>query len=286
MASWQQYSNAGDREPEENKFSTVSSSSQFISMAPGNYDTASQFFSVQLWLSGQLKLLKFSDPVFMVYDPVEYAGGIYFQYLQRFCRSPKHLLILGMNPGPWGMGQTGIPFGDVDTVKNYLGLAEFGFLIRQPTQQHPSKIVTGLDCHRKEPSGTKLWGLVKKLTNYCPAEIALANIIVHNFCPLIFLKESGCNLTPEELKASNKKEELFNLCSTALYHSLRVLQCSQILCIGKFAEKRADLMVKKFSLNALVYSIPHPSPRNVSGRVNWEENAMASLSASGLLQFI
>jgi hypothetical protein len=73
-----------------------------------NADVASRFYEVQVWLSRQLKSLTFHDPVHTIYDPLEYAGGMYYHFVQRYCKTPKAVLILGMNPGPWGMAQTGV----------------------------------------------------------------------------------------------------------------------------------------------------------------------------------
>ncbi|CAB3364060.1 Hypothetical predicted protein [Cloeon dipterum] len=188
-----------------------------------------------------------------------------------------------MNPGPWGMGQTGVPFGDIDTVKYYLGLEELGGFIGQPSPQHPAKKVTGLKCHRKEVSGAKLWGVIKKLTNDCPAQQALLNLCVHNFCPLIFMGTSGRNLTPDEVKAGSSKEQLFNLCSIALSYSLDVLGCKCIISVGRFAEKRAKSVIKTFDKSQKVLEIPHPSPRNATSRANWEENVISILSTADLL---
>jgi len=41
-----------------------------------------------------------------------------------------------MNPGPWGMAQTGVPFGEINAVKDWLGInAE----VDKPQKQHPKR---------------------------------------------------------------------------------------------------------------------------------------------------
>lgn len=74
---------------------------------PAN-SVAERFFQVQVWLSRQLQSLSFHDPVHTIYDPLEYAAGVYYHFVHRFCQTPKAVLMLGMNPGPWGMAQTGV----------------------------------------------------------------------------------------------------------------------------------------------------------------------------------
>ena len=67
--------------------------------------------------------LVFSAPVRYVYDPLIYARVPYEMYLARFGAGKKRVVFLGMNPGPWGMAQTGVPFGEVAAVKTWLGIS-------------------------------------------------------------------------------------------------------------------------------------------------------------------
>ena len=64
-------------------------------------------------LARDVQTLDFSGPVTHVYNPLEYARAPHEAYLERWGRGPKRVVLLGMNPGPFGMAQTGVPFGDV-----------------------------------------------------------------------------------------------------------------------------------------------------------------------------
>lgn len=57
---------------------------------------------------GNLKNKSGNQKVTHVYNPLEYAEELHNQFVRRFCNSPKKILFLGMNPGPWGMCQTGV----------------------------------------------------------------------------------------------------------------------------------------------------------------------------------
>ena len=44
----------------------------------------------------------FRAPVAHVYNPLDYAFDAHRQYLERHCRREADILLVGMNPGPWG----------------------------------------------------------------------------------------------------------------------------------------------------------------------------------------
>ena len=69
-----------------------------------------------------LKPLEFTDPVSHVYLPTEYAWDRHREYLARFACTKKRVLLMGMNPGPWGMAQTGVPFGEIPSVRDWMGI--------------------------------------------------------------------------------------------------------------------------------------------------------------------
>ena len=57
--------------------------------------------------------LRFSEPIHYVYNPLVYAREPHEAYLEKWGAKPKEIVLVGMNPGPFGMAQTGVPFGDV-----------------------------------------------------------------------------------------------------------------------------------------------------------------------------
>ncbi|MBT7971315.1 MAG: single-stranded DNA-binding protein, partial [Verrucomicrobia bacterium] len=72
-------------------------------------------------LRNDLRGLKFPDPVAYTYNPLEYAWDRHCDYLKNFGSGTKKVLFLGMNPGPYGMAQTGVPFGEISHVRDWMG---------------------------------------------------------------------------------------------------------------------------------------------------------------------
>ena len=81
-----------------------------------------KILDVYLSLNTQINNLKFSEPVIEVYNPLNYAWNGFETYINKFFHSDLKNIFLGMNPGPWGMAQTGVPFGEVNFVRDWLGL--------------------------------------------------------------------------------------------------------------------------------------------------------------------
>jgi single-strand selective monofunctional uracil DNA glycosylase len=65
-----------------------------------------------------------SHKISHVYNPLEYAWKPHCAYIEQYaCHKPKMLLV-GLNPGPWGMSQTGIPFGEIHSVTEFLNISK------------------------------------------------------------------------------------------------------------------------------------------------------------------
>ena len=90
-----------------------------------------------------LKKLRFAEPVTHVYTPLEYASKPHRDYLQRYGSHRPDYVLLGMNPGPFGMVQTGVPFGEISSVRDWLGIDA---PVVRPRQQHPKRLIEGFDC--------------------------------------------------------------------------------------------------------------------------------------------
>ena len=104
-------------------------------------------------LSESLAALDFELPVTHVYDPTVHARRSHVAYLKYATRGVDAIW-LGMNPGPWGMVQTGVPFGEVAHVREFLGIHE---RVDRPDPEHPKRPVTGFECPRSEVSGRRVW---------------------------------------------------------------------------------------------------------------------------------
>jgi single-strand selective monofunctional uracil DNA glycosylase len=246
-------------------------------------NTPGDLVDVMERLRRRVKRLRFGPPVAYVYNPLEYAWSIAQQYFERFGRPPKEVLFLGMNPGPFGMGQTGVPFGEVGHVRDFLGLrGEVG----SPRRVHAKRPIEGLDCARSEVSGLRLWGAIQK--RHPSPETFFERAFIINYCPLLFLGESGVNLTPDKL-AKPDRLELEAVCDRGLAEVLRVLEPRHVVGIGIYAAKRAlcvvDALPSSRARPALV-TMPHPSPASPTANRGWLRPARKALSDAGLVDLI
>lgn len=69
---------------------------------------SSRFLQVELELNAHLRRLTFREPVRYIYNPLEYAWETHRCYVEKYCQGGQSILFLGMNPGPFGMAQTGV----------------------------------------------------------------------------------------------------------------------------------------------------------------------------------
>lgn len=210
-----------------------------------------------------LRPLRFGPPVTHVYNPLEYARKAYDHYLQRYAQSPREVVLVGMNPGPWGMAQTGVPFGEVMAVRDWLGIET---QIGRPSAIHAKKPVTGFACPKSEVSGKRLWGWAKG--TFGSPQKFFARFFVANYCPLLFLESSGRNRTPDKLKAGEKKP-LFSACDRALRRTVLWFKPPFVVGVGKFARDRAVIALD--GMDVTISRITHPSPANPRANRGWEK---------------
>jgi len=224
-------------------------------------------------LQRRLTRLSFGTPVTHVYDPVGYAWEPHRRYLERYGRGTPEVLLLGMNPGPWGMAQTGIPFGDVGLVRDWLGIEG---AVDRPAGEHPKRPILGFACPRGEVSGRRLWGWARDL--FGTPERFFARFFVHNYCPLCFLEKTGRNRTPDKLRKA-EREPLLAACDDALRRLLDVLQPRLVLGVGRFAEARARAAAAD---GAAIGYLPHPSPASPQANRDWPALATSALRDAGV----
>jgi single-strand selective monofunctional uracil DNA glycosylase len=210
-------------------------------------------------LRRELASLRFGPPVSHVYDPLDYARRGYAAYVRRFGNSRKRVLFLGMNPGPFGMAQTGVPFGDVPMVRGWLGIE---VPIGRPSPEHPKRPVQGFACPRSEVSGTRLWGAFAR--RFGAPERFFAEHFVANYCPLAFIEASGRNRTPDKLPL-RERAPLFAACDAHLRRVAAALEPEWVIGVGGFAEARARDALP----GARVGRIAHPSPANPRAARDW-----------------
>ena len=209
----------------------------------------------------------------IIYNPLDYAKDNYYEYLQNYVNEYIDNIFLGMNPGPYGMVQTGIPFGEINYVKNYLKINN---TVNKPKTEHCKKIITGMNTERSEISGFRFWSLIK--SKYQTAELFAEKNAVLNYCPLCFIEntQKGKNITPEMLSKSDKNQ--INICCDEyLKNIIMLIQPKKLIGIGSYAYKRFC----KVSTLPTFYML-HPSPLNPKANKNWIENEKNFLIENGI----
>jgi single-strand selective monofunctional uracil DNA glycosylase len=237
-------------------------------------DAARSLLAIAAELAAAVEGLRFAAPVSHVYNPLRYAWPAHAQYLERYGSPPKQALLLGMNPGPWGMVQTGVPFGEVGAVRDWL---QIGAAVGRPEPEHPRRPVEGLACRRSEVSGARLWGWAREV--FGSPDCFFASFFVANYCPLAFLEASGRNRTPDKLPAA-EREPLLAACDRALVRTVEQLEPEIVVGIGAFAEQRARAALA--GRGPRIGRVLHPSPASPAANRNWGEQASRELAALGI----
>lgn len=209
-----------------------------------------------------------------VYNPLDYAQEAHARYLETYGSTKKRVVFLGMNPGPWGMAQTGVPFGEIEAVKRWLKIEA---PIGKPDPEHPKRPVLGFACQRSEVSGRRLWGLFEK--RFGRPEDFFCDHFVANYCPLMFLEASGRNLTPDKLSTAASKA-LFAACDQHLQQVVNILEPQWLVGVGRFSEKCARRALADSGVS--IGQILHPSPASPAANRDWPAAAARQLQALGI----
>lgn len=233
-------------------------------------------------LCENLQGLTFNEPVAHVYSPAVYAFQTYKEFIRKYCTSEKKVLFVGINPGPWGMVQSGVPFGERAFVRDWL---EIQGLILKPAWEHPKRPILGLECTRSEVSGKKLWTLIKSLSGR--PENFFQHCFLHNICPLSFLSKTGSNITPPDILPAEKRNQLNQICDASLTEVIRILKVEIVVAIGRYVETRVKNIIKNGNLPEFrVECLAHPSPLNRKAGNRWAEIAEEQLREFGVLSYI
>jgi single-strand selective monofunctional uracil DNA glycosylase len=226
-------------------------------------------------LRDKLSGLRFSPPVSHVYLPLEYAAKPHEVYLDRFGRGPKKVVFVGMNPGPFGMTQTGVPFGEIAAVRDWMGIREE---VGRPDPEHPKRRVLGFDCPQSEVSGRRLWGLFRD--RFGAPEVFFKDHFVANFCPLVFMSESGANITPDKINRG-EMDVVTAACDQHLRAVVEALMPEWLIGVGGFAEAQALKAAQAFP-GMRVARILHPSPASPAANKDWAGNVTRTLEGLGV----
>jgi len=243
-------------------------------MADRGPSTAEALVDVARELSAALSRLTFSPPVACVYDPLTYAWAPHEAFLRRYGEGTGRVVFVGMNPGPFGMAQTGVPFGEIEAVRGWMRIEG---RVDRPDPEHPRRPVEGFDCRRSEVSGRRLWGWAREA--WGTPEAFFRRFFVINWCPLCFLEDTGRNRTPDRI-AADERAPLFELCDRALRAQIEVLQPRRVVGVGTFAEARARAALA--GMDVPIGRVLHPSPASPAANRGWQEAVEAELAAMGV----
>lgn len=227
-------------------------------------------------LAKKLRDLKFSPPVSCVYRTLDYAWAPHQKYLETYGGGTKRVVFLGMNPGPFGMAQTGVPFGEVAAVRDWMGIET---PVDKPAHEHPKRPVDGFQCKRSEVSGRRFWGLFSD--RFENADAFFEEHFVLNFCPLVWMAESGANLTPDKLPAA-EMAPVEAACQKHLQEVIGLLQPAFLIGVGGFAEERLRRAAAACGSPALIGRVLHPSPASPAANRGWAEAADRQLHELGV----
>ena len=234
---------------------------------------AHRLLAIQRALRDAAGELAFAPPVSHVYNPLRYAWRPAKAYFQRYMAGSKEVLFVGMNPGPWGMAQTGVPFGDAGFVRDWLRIP---VEVEAPEHPHPKRPVLGAACQRREVSGQRFWGWAQ--ARFGAPDAFFERFGVLNYCPLCFLESGGRNRTPDKLAAS-ECAALFAVCDRALLACCEALVPELVIGLGAFAHRRARAVLPA---SLRVAGVLHPSPASPKANRGWAEQAERELRALGV----
>lgn len=228
-------------------------------------------------LRDEVDAMTFADPVTHVYNPLDYAWNGHREYLNLTNDQPIRVLLLGMNPGPWGMAQTGVPFGEVAAARDWMGI---DVAVDRPKDEHPKRRVEGFACERSEVSGRRLWGLFQ--SRYPNPRDFFTQHFIANYCPLVFMESSARNRTPDKLPAA-ERELLDVACDRHLMRVLEVLRPEFAIGVGAYAEKcLLRVTAAGGHVPATIARILHPSPASPAANRDWAGTATNQLIQCGV----
>lgn len=243
--------------------------------SPGAPTVAARLLQAARELSTACDTLTFAEPITHVYNPLSYAWAPHEQYVRRFGKDSRRVVWMGMNPGPFGMMQSGVPFGEIAAVRDWMGIVDD---VHRPAREHPKRRIEGFACTRSEVSGRRVWGWAAE--RFGSADCFFEENFVLNYCPLVFLEASGRNFTPDKLPAREARS-LEAVCDAHLAACLQVLRPQWVVGIGAFAKKRLQRVIEGDAeladIGIRIAQVIHPSPASPMANRGWAAAVDAAL---------
>ena len=208
-------------------------------------------------------LLKDCQQIDWIYNPLEYAWAPHEEWIRRFAGNGAQPLLVGMNPGH-GMGDTGVPFGCPEQVRDFLKIRDLE--VHHPSPAHPKRVVHGLKCPKPEVSGRRIWSFLA--THYDSPEAVSEDIYIVNHCPLWMFNQAGQNITPDKLTGAAARQ-LKKICDQHLRTVVSEMGITRVIGVGRYAQRQAAELFDDIEVDW----VPHPSPAspfaNRNGGADW-----------------
>ena len=220
---------------------------------------------------GKNRILKHKS-VAHVTNPLDYAWEFHEQFIDKWSGFGATTLLLGMNPGPYGMAQTGVPFGATAMARSVLQIEERD--VKTPPGAHPKRPIEGLSMERQEVSGTRFWSMLSD--HYGSTEAIFSNIFVVYHCPLLILGETGRNVTPVDLPKSTI-EPVLKACDRHLKSVVEIMGIETVIGVGNYAKKRAQSVLTDVHIDAMWHPSPASPLANRNGGADWRANAISKI---------
>ena len=207
-----------------------------------------------------------------VTNPLDYAWAYHEQFIDQWSEFGATTLLLGMNPGPYGTAQTGVPFGATAMARDILHIKERD--VRTPPGAHPKRPIEGLSMERQEVSGTRFWSMLSD--HYGSTEAIFSNIYVVNHCPLLILGETGRNITPVDLPKATI-EPVLKACDKHLKSVVDIMAIESVIGVGNYAKKRAQSVLNDVHIDSMWHPSPASPLANRNGGADWRANAISKI---------
>lgn len=211
-------------------------------------------------------------------DPTRYCRSAWAAYLALAAR-PGCVLVVGMNPGPHGMAQTGVPFTDPLIAREL----EMPLGPKPPTVLGPHNVGVwgyhgGWAAGRKikrEESAKRLWGLLREVcAPYAAAgpsadKIAEAtrrvckDVLLVNALPVCWLTPEGRNVSAEDVDRRARNLKLRAAAMEWLYSLIGVLEPASIVGVGAWSYSvaaEATTGADRSTHLEYINRVRHPSP--------------------------